>query len=63
VAPDPFIDQDGVPPSVDLQRGARRVDPCADTVRAYLLKVLQEYALHNGRADIIRERIDGSRGR
>ncbi|WP_166665276.1 DinB family protein [Kribbella caucasensis] len=32
------------------------------TIRAYLLKVLQEYARHNGHADIIRERIDGSRG-
>jgi Protein of unknown function (DUF664) len=32
------------------------------SVRAYLLKVLQEYARHNGHADIIRERIDGSRG-
>ncbi|WUS74638.1 DinB family protein [Kribbella sp. NBC_01245] len=32
------------------------------TVRAYLLKVLQEYARHNGHADIIRERIDGRRG-
>lgn len=32
------------------------------SVRAYLLKVLQEYARHNGHADIIRERIDGARG-
>jgi hypothetical protein len=32
------------------------------TVRAYVLKVLQEYARHNGHADIIRERIDGTRG-
>lgn len=32
------------------------------SVRAHLLKVLQEYARHNGHADIIRERIDGTRG-
>ncbi|NUR24729.1 MAG: DUF664 domain-containing protein [Catenulispora sp.] len=32
------------------------------SVRALLLKVVQEYARHNGHADIIRERIDGSRG-
>ena len=32
------------------------------TVRAYVLKVVQEYARHNGHADIIRERIDGTRG-
>lgn len=32
------------------------------TVRAHVLKVLQEYARHNGHADILRERIDGSRG-
>lgn len=32
------------------------------SVRWHLLKVLQEYARHNGHADIIRERIDGSRG-
>ncbi|WP_165949103.1 mycothiol transferase [Kribbella turkmenica] len=31
-------------------------------VRVYVLKVLQEYARHNGHADIIRERIDGVRG-
>jgi Protein of unknown function (DUF664) len=30
--------------------------------RAYVLKVLQEYARHNGHADIVRERIDGARG-
>jgi hypothetical protein len=33
-----------------------------NTVRWHLLKVLQEYARHNGHADIIRERIDGARG-
>jgi hypothetical protein len=32
------------------------------SVRAHLLKVVQEYARHNGHADILRERIDGSRG-
>jgi hypothetical protein len=32
------------------------------SVRWHLVKVLQEYARHNGHADIIRERIDGTRG-
>lgn len=32
------------------------------SVRWHLAKVLQEYARHNGHADIITERIDGSRG-
>jgi hypothetical protein len=32
------------------------------TVRWCLLKVLQEYARHNGHADILRERIDGAVG-
>jgi hypothetical protein len=32
------------------------------SVRRHVLKVLQEYARHNGHADIVRERIDGSRG-
>lgn len=32
------------------------------SVRWSLLKVIQEYARHNGHADILRERIDGLRG-
>ncbi len=32
------------------------------SVRWALLKVIQEYARHNGHADIVRERIDGQRG-
>jgi hypothetical protein len=32
------------------------------SVRWNLVKVIQEYARHNGRADLIRERIDGARG-
>ena len=32
------------------------------SVRWSLLKVIQEYARHNGHADIVRERIDGLRG-
>lgn len=32
------------------------------TVRWSVLKVIQEYARHNGHADIVRERIDGLRG-
>ncbi|MGI8644820.1 MAG: DUF664 domain-containing protein [Nocardioides sp.] len=31
-------------------------------VRWSLLKVIQEYARHNGHADLVRERIDGLRG-
>lgn len=31
-------------------------------LRWHLLKVLQEYARHNGHADIVRERIDGATG-
>ncbi|HEY0636661.1 MAG TPA: DinB family protein [Pseudonocardiaceae bacterium] len=31
-------------------------------VRWYVVKVLQEYARHNGHADLLRERIDGARG-
>jgi hypothetical protein len=32
------------------------------SLRWSLLKVIQEYARHNGHADIVRERIDGLRG-
>ncbi|KRD41503.1 hypothetical protein ASE38_18135 [Cellulomonas sp. Root930] len=32
------------------------------TVRWYVVKLLQEYARHNGHADLIREAIDGSVG-
>ncbi len=32
------------------------------SVRWSLLKIIQEYARHNGHADIVRERIDGLRG-
>ena len=32
------------------------------SVRWHLIKVIQEYARHNGHADILRERIDGTRG-
>ena len=32
------------------------------SARRHVVKVLQEYARHNGHADIIRERLDGSRG-
>ena len=38
------------------------VRPDQPSVRWHLAKVIQEYARHNGHADIIRERIDGSRG-
>jgi len=40
----------------DLSRSGR------STVRWCVLKVLQEYARHNGHADLIRERIDGAIG-
>lgn len=32
------------------------------SVRWHLVKVIQEYARHNGHADVLRERIDGTRG-
>jgi hypothetical protein len=32
------------------------------SVRLFVLKVLQEFSRHNGHADILRERIEGSRG-
>ena len=32
------------------------------SVRWNLIKVIQEYARHNGHADLIRERIDGATG-
>jgi hypothetical protein len=34
----------------------------ARAVRWHVVKVLQEYARHNGHADLVRERIDGARG-
>jgi hypothetical protein len=40
----------------DLTRSGR------STVRWCVMKVLQEYARHNGHADLIRERIDGATG-
>lgn len=40
----------------DLSRSGR------STVRWCVVKVLQEYARHNGHADLIRERIDGATG-
>ncbi|MFY9916125.1 MAG: DinB family protein [Nocardioidaceae bacterium] len=58
--------QDQMSESDDLL--ARYDDLSADgatgwfSVRWSLLKVIQEYARHNGHADIVRERIDGLRG-
>ena len=44
-------------PSMDEPgRGSTR------TLRSSLLKLLQEYARHNGQADLIRESIDGATG-
>ena len=43
--------------SLDLSATGNRF-----SVRWNLMKVLQEYARHNGHADIIRERIDGATG-
>jgi hypothetical protein len=40
-----------------LERPANR-----RSVRWNLVKVIQEYARHNGHADLIRERIDGATG-
>lgn len=44
-------------PSLDATAKGNRY-----SVRWNLLKVIQEYARHNGHADILRERIDGARG-
>jgi hypothetical protein len=44
-------------PSLDSKAAGNRF-----SVRWNLGKVIQEYARHNGHADIIRERIDGARG-
>jgi hypothetical protein len=37
-------------------------DYSALTVRSVLLNLVMEYARHNGHADLLRERIDGSVG-
>jgi uncharacterized protein DUF664 len=44
-------------PSLDSKAAGNRF-----SVRWNLLKAIQEYARHNGHADIIRERIDGATG-
>jgi hypothetical protein len=46
------------PPGADDDRTASG----KRAARGCVLKVLQEYARHNGHADIVRERIDGQRG-
>jgi len=48
IAAQPDLDAPGL--------GSRR------SLRENLMKVIQEYARHNGHADIVRERIDGLRG-
>ena len=40
--------------------GVRRGEPC--TLRWIYVHMIEEYARHNGHADIIRELIDGSVG-
>lgn len=44
-------------PSLDAPGASRK-----RTLRENMLKVIQEYARHNGHADLIRESIDGSTG-
>ena len=44
-------------PSLDAGSAGNRF-----SVRSNLIKVIQEYARHNGHADLIRERIDGATG-
>ncbi|GIG62226.1 hypothetical protein Lfu02_65980 [Longispora fulva] len=39
-----------------------RADGTSVTLRWILLRVLEEYARHNGHADLLRERLDGSTG-
>ena len=48
-------------PSLDVT-GVDRRDGTEFSLRRVLLHVLQEYARHNGHADLIRERIDGVTG-
>ncbi|MEV6116778.1 DUF664 domain-containing protein [Streptomyces sp. NPDC052109] len=38
------------------------VQHLAEVVRWALIHLIEEYALHNGHADILRERIDGTTG-
>jgi uncharacterized damage-inducible protein DinB len=40
--------------------GVRRGEPCS--LRWVLVHMIEEYARHNGHADLIRERIDGATG-
>ena len=49
--------------SPDLDRtGIRRRDGQPISLRVILVKMIAEYAQHNGHADLLRERIDGATG-
>jgi hypothetical protein len=50
-----------VAPSLDAT-GTRRQTGDAFSLRWVLLRLIAEYARHNGHADLLRERIDGSTG-
>lgn len=64
------LSADMVPDSFERWHAERRAadallagrDALDDRTRWNLVKVIQEYARHNGHADIIRERIDGVTG-
>ena len=52
---------EGAAPSLDVT-GVDRRDGTAYSLRLVMLHVIQEYARHNGHADLIREGIDGVTG-
>jgi hypothetical protein len=44
------------------QLGRRSVPPSSLSLRGLLRHMTEEYARHNGHADLLRERIDGATG-
>lgn len=50
-------------PSLDMEtRGKRDSSTGPFTLRWIMVHIIEEYARHNGHADLLRERIDGSAG-
>ena len=54
-------DIEAAAPSLDVT-GVDRRDGTEYSLRRVLLHLVQEYARHNGHADLVRERIDGATG-
>lgn len=46
----------------DLAKGRSRLTDAPITLRWIYLHMIEEYARHNGHADLIRERLDGTTG-